>query len=86
MNQTKDKHGAPVLVGSRVRVLDIRPSVIARLAPEEARDVRSMKGEVLEVYEIDEGGSAWVKKWWTPGGGSTYCHSLALAPDEMEQV
>jgi hypothetical protein len=45
-----------------------------------------MKGEVLDVYEVDEWGSAWVKKWWKPSGKKAYCHSLALSSDEMELV
>lgn len=86
MNQTKDKNGVLVQEGSWVKVLAINPSVIARLNSEDALYVDSMKGEVLEVYEVDESGSAWVKKWWELEDGATFCHSLALAPNDMEAM
>ena len=73
-------------VGTVVRVLDIRDSVLARLPEEEAARVKSMKGAVLSVYEIDQWGSAWVKKWWHLGEDQALSHSLALAPSEMEVV
>ena len=87
-HETKDKNGATVKLGSKVRVLHIRSSVVARLSPEEIIDVRSMCGEIFEVYEVDEWGSAWVKKCWTQEKekGMTSSHSLALTPDEMELV
>ena len=42
-----------------------------------------MVGEVFEVYEIDEHGSAWIEKQWDRQGGLR-THSLALAVHEME--
>lgn len=45
-----------------------------------------MQGEVFEVYEIDDWGSAWVKKWWNEGAEESLSHSLALSPREMELV
>ena len=86
MNTTKDRNGILVEVGSTVRVLHIRDSVITRLTPTEAREIRSMKGEVLEVYEVDDWGSAGVKKWWKASNRKSFSHSLALTPDEMEIV
>ncbi len=53
MQRTTDRHGAMVEVGTRVRVLVVRDSVLARLSAVEAERVQSMQGEVLEVYEID---------------------------------
>lgn len=84
MSATRDRNGAIVQVGSRVKVLHVRPSVLHRLNPDEARDVQSMEGETLEVYEVDEWGSAWVTKWWKPSDDKAFSHSLALAPEEME--
>ena len=45
-----------------------------------------MVGEVFEVREIDEFGSAWVEKWWHDADGQSHNHSLALASHEMEIV
>ena len=86
MTTTKDIDGNTVREGSIVQVLSIRPSVTARLPAKEQADVLSMKDAALEVYEIDEYGAAWVKKWWQGTGGSAYSHSLALAPAEMRLI
>jgi hypothetical protein len=75
--QVLDCHGKPVLVGSRVRVVAIAAFLERDLPPEEWESVRSMLGEVFEVYEIDEWGGAWVQY---------QSHSLSLASDEMELV
>ena len=45
-----------------------------------------MKDAELEVYEVDEYGAAWVKKWWREDDDRTYSHSLALASTEMRLV
>jgi len=47
------------------------------MQPEEWKCVRSMLGEVFEIYEIDEWGGAWVQY---------QSHSLSLESDEMELV
>ena len=86
MCETKDINNSIVKVGSIVRVLEIKASVTARLSLPEQRDILTMKGQTFEVYEVDEWGSAWVKKWWNAGKGAAYCHSLALAPAQMELV
>ena len=56
------------------------------LPPDEWRDLKTMIGEVFEVYEIDEHGSAWVEKWWNDADGESHSHSVALASHEMEVV
>ena len=43
-----------------------------------------MVGEVFEIIEIDEYGSAWVEKVWPDADGGSHSHSLALASHEME--
>ena len=86
MKTTTDIDGNVIEQGSIVRVLSIRPSVIARLSQGELKDVLSMKDAELEVYEVDEYGAAWVRKWWDEGEGKTYSHSLALTSAEMRLV
>jgi hypothetical protein len=83
---TRDRTGKPVAIGTRVRVIGMDASVLARLAADEAQRVGSMQGEVFEVYEIDAWGAAWVRKWWDAGEGRTVSHSLALKPEEIEVV
>lgn len=85
MHEITDFRGRKIHVGSKVRVLSIRPSIIARLSKEQAKEVTSMCGEIFEVYEIDAWGSAWVKKEWKEKGVLT-SHSLALSSIEMECV
>ncbi len=82
----KDKYGRPVVVGSKVRVVQLARSFIDKLPDDEAENVRSMLGEVFEVYEIDEYGSPWVEKVWHLPGGKSNSHSVALASSEMELV
>ena len=84
--EAKDINGAPVRVGTRVRVLKISSSVLSQLPKSEADCARSMEGEVFEVYEIDEWGGAWVEKSWSSGDGTSSPHSLGLGPSQMEVV
>ncbi len=86
MSEPKDKFGRTVTVGSRVRVLDISSSFLDSLPKNEIEDVRSMIGEVFQVYEIDEYGSSWVEKVWHYPGGKSVSHSVALSQAEMELV
>ena len=85
-SETRDINGAVVRVGTRVRVLKISPSVLSQLPQSEADCVRSMQGEIFEIYEIDEWGGAWVEKWWRASGGISSSHSLGLGPGQMEVV
>jgi hypothetical protein len=77
VKQVPDRKGKKVLVGSRVRVVAIAAFLERDLPPEEWECVRSMLGEVFEIYEIDEWGGAWVQY---------QSHSLSLESDEMELV
>ncbi len=80
---TTDRSGRQITVGTRVRVLEIPVSLIAKLPVDERPDIESMLGAVFEVYEIDEFGSAWVERVWDESDGSR-SHSIGLAPHEME--
>ena len=75
-----------VVVGSRVRLVELSERFLNSLPPEEVEDVRSMIGEVFNVYEIDEYGSPWVEKIWNHGNNKINSHSLALDANEMELV
>ena len=81
-----DKNGAPVHVGTRVRVLKISDTVLSQLSESEAEAARSMEGDVLEVQEIDEWGGAWVEKSWRAADGTPFSHALGLGPEQMEVV
>lgn len=86
MNQTTDKNGYIVRVGSKVKVLNISTSLLVQLNDEKRPYVTSMKGEIFTVYEIDEYGQAWVEKWWRKNQRDSFSHSLGLMPVEMEVV
>ncbi len=85
-NEAEDINGNPVFVGSRVRVLRIKDSVLAQLSEADAEATRAMFGSVLEVNEIDEFGGAWVEDTWTAADGASVTHSLGLGPQQMELV
>ena len=84
--EVRDINGEPVHVGTWVRVLKISESVLSQLSESEAEAARSMEGEVLEVYEIDEWGGAWVEKSWRAADGATVSHSLGLGSGQIEVV
>ena len=86
MAEPKDKNGRDVTVGSRVRVLAIKQSILDRLPDDEVEHVRAIVGEILEVYEIDEYGSPWVRKWWNVSEEQSFSHSFALRSSDMELV
>lgn len=81
--EVKDYKGNSVKVGSHVRVLEIS-QLPDYLDSDEVARIQSMKGEVLEVYEVDPYGRAWVEKWWHFGSDQSLSHSLALEAHEME--
>jgi hypothetical protein len=85
-DEVRDINGAPVRVGTLVRVLKIGESVLEQLPDSEAEAARAMEGEVLEVYEIDDWGGAWVEKSLPAADGTLVSHSLGLGPDQMEVV
>jgi hypothetical protein len=83
----KDRNGRIVKVGSRVRIISFSQSFLDSLPDDERDDVKSMIGEVFEVYEIDGYGSPWVGKGWSLDGGESYKgHHVALESAEMEIV
>jgi len=83
----KDRNGRTVTVGSRVRIVELSPMFLESLPQSEVDDVRSMIGEVFEIYEIDEYGSPWVGKGWSnPDEGDYRGHSVALDAPEMELI
>ena len=81
-----DRKGTPVRVGMPVKIVRLSPGFIEGLPEDEREDVASMVGMVLEVYEIDEHGAAWVERSWGNEDGSHRSHSIALDSDEMEVV
>lgn len=83
----RDRNGRDVGVGTRVRIVSLSKSFLDSLPPDELEDVKSMIGEVFEVYEIDKYGAPWVGRGWENAEGGDYRgHSVALDPSEMEVV
>jgi hypothetical protein len=87
MGQTVDRNGNVVRVRTRVLVLEIAPSLLKDLPPDECLELQAMVGVTFGVYEIDEHGAAWVQ---TPlvrkDDGYRHSHSIGLDPHEMEVV
>jgi hypothetical protein len=82
--QTADRNGTPVSVGTVVRVVSVSDNLLKQVPEQEAVDLKSMVGTALSVYEVDSSGFAWVEKIWGIGEENSYSHALALAPSEME--
>ena len=81
-----DRNGNAVAIGDRVRVLEIRPSILKRLAGTEHADVSSMLGQVLEVFDVYDDGQVWVSLSWPRGIGQTEVHSIAVDAHAIELV
>lgn len=79
----RDIHGKEVRAGSRVTVLRIDPSVWEHLPEDEQAELKSMVGEVFEVYEVTNKFAS-VEKWWRDDAEHSHSHSIALSQDEME--
>jgi hypothetical protein len=78
----RDIRGRRVQRGSHVRILKISPRALANLDVPSKSCVRSMIGEIFEVFEIDQYGQPWVEKWFS----GDVQHSLSLEATEMELV
>ena len=78
----KDIEGNDVVVGSKVKILNISEMVWEYLPEDEQSDLKSMIGDVLEVYEVSDKFAS-VEKWWHEGEGKSRCHSLSLNQNEM---
>ncbi|WP_157633732.1 hypothetical protein [Thioflavicoccus mobilis] len=78
----KDIEGNDVVVGCKVKVLNINETVWEYLPEDEKSDLKSMFGDVLEVYEVSDNFAS-VEKWWQEGNGRGRCHSLSLGQEEM---
>ena len=79
-----DRHGIEVKVDSFVKVLSLDPADFSHLDEKELSEVMSMIGEVLQVYEVDEYGQAWVTKEWWLSDSDVMSHSVGLSSKEME--
>jgi hypothetical protein len=76
-----------VIVGDKVRVLEIAKALTERVPPDEWQELQAMVGEIFRVYEIDEYGAAWVETSpFRKEDGCLHNHSLGLDPHEMEVV
>lgn len=81
-----DRNGEVVERGDRVRLFAIRPSILKRLLGPELRDVSSMLGQVLEVFDVYDDGLVWVSLRWPKDDGTTEIHSIAVDPESIELV
>jgi hypothetical protein len=82
----KDRNGSKVRSGEKIRLLAIRPSIMRRLAGAELKDVSSMLGQVLEVFDVYEDGLVWVSLSWPRADGTVEIHSIAVDPEAIEVV
>ena len=82
-----DRNGTAVVVGDRVRIVQLCGDWFDRLPAQERVNVASMVGDVFAIEEIDAYGQPWVRKSGVDGAqGICHGHSVALEPWEMELV
>lgn len=81
-----DIAGKPVTVGSTVRLLTVRKSILDRLDPKAREKVAEALHQLFSIYEIDEWGGAWIKIVWTELNQTSRSESISLAKDEMKVV
>ena len=79
-----DRNGSEVHIGDLVKVLSLDPADFSHLDSEALSEVMTMVGNVLEVYEIDQYGQAWVTKEWWLGDDDVMSHSVGLSSHEFE--
>lgn len=79
-----DRNGIEVKVDSYVKVLSLNPADFGHLDEKELAEVMTMVGEVLQVYEVDKFGQAWVTKEWRLSDNEVMSHSVGLSSNEME--
>ncbi len=79
-----DRNGIEVKVDSYVKVLSLDPADFSHLDEKELSEVMTMVGEVLQVYEVDKYGQAWVTKEWWLSDNDVMSHSVGLSSNEME--
>lgn len=80
-----DRHGRPLQVGTKVRLVGLSGKWLDDLPTDEKLDVLSMMGGVFEIEEIDEHGHPWIRKSWpNEDEGRCHSHSIALESQEME--
>lgn len=78
-----DINNKEIKEGDYVKVLTIDPSNFSNLNEQELSEVMSLVGEILEVYEIDNYGGAWVSKEWQTSETEIMSHSISLNKNEM---
>ena len=86
MDQSKDRDGKPVVVGTRVRLVTLSGHWVEDLPDQERIDVTSMIGGAFTVEEIDKYGGAWISRHWDDGDGVSHGHDISPDPHEMEVV
>src|SRR6185503_16675514 len=85
--QATDRAGRRVVVGTRVRVLEVDVALKTLILADEWQELQAMVGGTFKVYEIDEHGSVWVETFlFFHVDGYIYSHSFAFDAHEMEVV
>ena len=80
---TVDRHGNPVKLGDRVRILAVSPD--PEMDEDDLDMFTDMIGSTCEVERIDSEGAAWVAIWWN-GFDGPLLTTVGLAPGQMEKA
>ncbi|WP_123812194.1 hypothetical protein [Ottowia oryzae] len=81
-----DRNGVVVEIGDKVRLFDIRPSILKRLTGSEHVDVSSMLETEVTVFDVYEDGQVWVCLYFPRGSGETEVHAIAVDSHAIERV
>ncbi len=77
-----DCDGNVVVVGDKVKLLHLDEAVLRFIPDAERKDVASMVGDVLEVYDI-RGDFLCVEKSWRRGKGKTEYHMITVKGNDV---
>ena len=80
---TVDRHGQPVTLADRVKILAITPDL--EMDEDDLDMFYDMIGATCEVERIDAEGAAWVAIWWN-GFDGPLLTTVGLAPGQMEKA
>jgi hypothetical protein len=83
---SKDRNGIELSAGDSIRVLKIRPIVLARLGEFEGKEVVAILENPHQIFDIDADGQIWVNVVLDRGKGKLESQSFVVDSGSVEVV
>lgn len=85
-NETRvsDRHGSPVTLGSRVRLLDLPHEALNAVPDGERVLFKDVVGRTFTVDRIDERGQLWVAIGGSIGAAARVRYFIPVAPESVK--